>query len=84
MADFDDDLADPRSLRDWFAGMALSGTLANPDPNMQVAQMSSDDFADMAYEMADAMVLRREGKRRTFGLFDVEPDREDEVEVSDG
>ena len=41
------------SLRDWFAGQALAGMLANPDNHVTAAT---------AYDFADAMLAER-GKR---------------------
>ena len=40
------------SLRDWFAGQALSGLLADPEIGMVNA-------VDLAYEYAHAMLVRR-------------------------
>ena len=78
-----DDLEDSKSLRDEMAMAAVSGILANPDPNAQVAYMSPDDFADMAYEVADAMMVRRQGKRKMFSLFPMEDvSSEDLADVS--
>ena len=53
-------------MRDDFAAAAVSGILANPDPNIQVAYMSPDDIADMAYEIADAMLSRRKTTNPTL------------------
>ena len=87
--DFQDDLdpeplppQDPKELRDYFAGQAIAGVLANPDPNLHVASMSAADFADMAYEVADAMLLRRDNQKQPVKLWpiELEPDRD----VSDG
>tara|TARA_R110000868_G_scaffold71743_4_gene209810 strand:- start:716 stop:862 length:147 start_codon:yes stop_codon:yes gene_type:complete len=45
------------TLRDWFAGMALQGSLAGNRP-----PMSYRDTARKAYEIADAMLTaRKEG-----------------------
>lgn len=44
------------SLRDWFAGQALAGSLANP------GVMSAIDWATQAYELADAMLAARAQK----------------------
>jgi len=43
-----------RTLRDWFAGMALNGIVANPDSNG-----SFEDFAKESYTYADAMLKER-------------------------
>jgi len=72
----------PRALRDYFAGQAISGILANPDPNLHVSTQNADDFADMAYEVADAMIKRRESGTKTFRLWPVE--LRDDPEVSTG
>lgn len=54
------------SLRDWFAGHALAGTLANPDISASAARckVSTADFrvevAKSAYAIADAMLAVRE------------------------
>ena len=42
------------SLRDWFAGKALQGLLADPEMDMHVKQ-----FAELSYEYADAMLAAR-------------------------
>jgi len=45
------------ALRDWFAGQALAGSTANPDPSL-----SNDELAAAwCYRMADAMLAAREG-----------------------
>ena len=44
------------SLRDWFAGMALSGYLANPDPEMDLV---IEILAKHSYAIADAMLEAR-------------------------
>ena len=43
------------TLRDWFAGKALSGSLADPNSNG-----TFEDFARTAYQFADAMLAERE------------------------
>ena len=45
------------TLRDYFAGQALAGTLADPNFNMPPAQL-----AELAYMEADAMLAARERK----------------------
>ena len=45
------------SLRDWFAGQALQGTLAHP-----ASAGEPEEFAAAAYEVADAMMKAREPK----------------------
>ena len=44
------------SLRDWFAGMAMSGRLSHP----QNCDHSDRDTAQRAYGLADAMLAERE------------------------
>ena len=44
------------SLRDWFAGMALQGMLADGDH----AEVLNEKMAEFAYHMADAMIEQRE------------------------
>ena len=46
------------SLRDWFAGMALHGLLANTFA--QATETDAKTFAGSAYEFADAMLKVRE------------------------
>ena len=43
------------SLRDWFAGMALQGTMANPNFN----DMAGQDVARSCYRIADEMLAAR-------------------------
>jgi hypothetical protein len=46
--------ADKReALRDWFAGMAMQGLLANPN------EIPSDEVVRGAYRYADAMIRER-------------------------
>lgn len=49
------------SLRDWFAGMALQGIMANGDwsksPNRETFEAS---YSKYAYDYADAMLAERE------------------------
>lgn len=45
------------SLRDWFAGQALMGMLANGEPTIQLPTGFST--AQCAYEYADAMLRAR-------------------------
>jgi hypothetical protein len=53
------------SLRDWFAGQAIAGILANPDIAASAARLkvSTEDFrvdtARSAFEVADAMLAER-------------------------
>jgi hypothetical protein len=48
-------------LRDWFAGMALNGMLAEfmSDPHVE-SSLDSKVYARFAYEYADAMIERRD------------------------
>ena len=43
------------TLRDWFAGQALAGILANPE-----IDIPADDTAEIVYRYADAMIAERE------------------------
>lgn len=43
-------------LRDWFAGMALSGLLANPKND----EMDNDDLVTICYSTADDMMEMRD------------------------
>ena len=58
---------DGMSLRDWFAGQALAGTLASLVPNESWPAGQPDPFdalAASAYRQADAMLkARREGEK---------------------
>lgn len=45
------------SLRDWFAGQALSGLLA--DPNVRSSESLFENAAASAYIFADAMLVAR-------------------------
>ena len=49
---------DGMSLRDWFAGMALQGTIGYPD----FQQWGDDQIACFAYSQADAMLKARQEK----------------------
>ena len=46
------------SLRDWFAGKALSGILSD-----NTVRDDPASFADIAYDMADAMIAARKSKQ---------------------
>ena len=46
------------SLRDYFAGQALAGMLAD-----STRQSSLENYADDAYDIADAMLAEREKER---------------------
>lgn len=48
-----------RSLRDWFAGQALTGLCANPKTISDTGGFNLVNFAT-AYEMADAMLAERQ------------------------
>lgn len=62
-----------------FACHAVSGILANPDPNTQVAMQSAATIAQMAYEVADEMVRERDGGK--VALFPV--DELDDLDLGD-
>lgn len=47
------------SLRDWLAGQALTGVLAGYWSNADACGFSPRDFAETAYEQADAMIAAR-------------------------
>jgi hypothetical protein len=46
---------DGLSMRDWYAGMAVQGLLSDSG-----VQGTPDEFAQRAFEVADAMIKRRE------------------------
>jgi hypothetical protein len=46
------------SMRDYFAGQALNGLLANPEDTSDGVEF--EDIADYAYNMANVMLVRRE------------------------
>lgn len=56
------------SLRDWFAGLAMQGLLANPGGPIQANGMNGwnwcnctvENVADFAWHIADAMLKARE------------------------
>ena len=45
-------------MRDWFAGRALEGILANPEE--MAMEAPSEEIAQIAYKFADAMLKERE------------------------
>jgi hypothetical protein len=45
-------------MRDWFAGRALEGILANPEE--QAMDAPTEEVAQLAYKFADAMLEERE------------------------
>lgn len=52
------------SLRDWFAGQALAGLLADPTTDTHVPPaLAQSAFADAAYRFADAMLAERQKER---------------------
>lgn len=55
---FFDDHNPGMTLRDWFAGQALAGTMANPKLLTTLAE-SNQDPALCAYEIADFMLAER-------------------------
>lgn len=52
------------SLRDWFAGCALKGLLAKAyfvdDDNIEISPQEGVEYAETAYELADAMLKARQ------------------------
>jgi hypothetical protein len=64
MFDADGHVITGMTLRDWFAGQALAGILANADtpwsPN--VAEIDDIDVARAAYDMANAMLAARQSQ----------------------
>jgi len=46
------------TLRDWFAGQAVVGLLSNP--SFVSGSFDPDDYADLAYRQADALMCERE------------------------
>ena len=49
------------SLRDWFAGMALSGIMISaPDDS----ELLDDDIAKWAYDIAEAMLAEKEQREK--------------------
>lgn len=51
------------SLRDWFAGMALNGLLADPhDPHPRLDQTVFEHYSEAAFRYADTMLREREKK----------------------
>ena len=66
------------SLRDWFAGMALQGLMANPERYKYIAELlelttltqdeATEKNVNKAYMIADAMLERREtGPQGSYG-----------------
>jgi hypothetical protein len=52
-------MAPGMELRDWFAGMAMSGILANPE----ITDYASDKDVSVAYKIADLMIKYRNNKK---------------------
>ena len=52
------------SLRDWFAGMALQGIVADPATNRRIrcGGWSEDRIATYAFQLASAMLKQREAQ----------------------
>jgi len=48
------------SIRDYFAGQALAGSLAGAELNNYISEESAKKFAAEAYILADAMLAERE------------------------
>lgn len=49
------------SLRDWFAGQALNGIVAGYWGTPETGGLGPREFAEEAYDVADAMMRAREG-----------------------
>lgn len=49
-------------LRDIFAAHAMAALIASPKVNKEEGQMTDNDYAVLAYVMADAMLRQREVK----------------------
>lgn len=47
------------SLRDWFAGQAMAGILANPEALRASPPLKHAERAEAAYKAADAMIAER-------------------------
>ena len=47
------------SLRDWFAGQALSGLIASPAPVIGHPDINPELMAQLSCEYADAMIAAR-------------------------
>ena len=56
-----DDPAKDASLRDWLAGQALAGLLANPNLGGEASRPRA--IAASAYVLADAALAARDGER---------------------
>lgn len=50
---------DGMTLRDWFAGQALAGLLANQQATPFGMSANSDSFARRAFHISDAMIAAR-------------------------
>ena len=48
------------SLRDWFAGMAISGILGAPAQKSLSLEEAINRFSEASYALADAMLQERE------------------------
>lgn len=55
------------SLRDWMAGMALQGLLGNAPHDERAKDYSPSILANVAYRVADAMIVQREQRRPCDG-----------------
>lgn len=51
------------TMRDWFAGQALAGILANVQAMRAVPPLTHAERADAAYQAADAMLRAREERQ---------------------
>ena len=55
-------LEEGMDLRDWFAGQALQGMLANPKLHAQIFMAGQSWIEESAWKVADAMMKAREVK----------------------
>lgn len=51
------------TLRDWFAGLAMQGMLANPKLQEQILKAGQSWIEESAWAVADAMLKERESRR---------------------
>lgn len=62
-------ISEGMSLRDWFAGLAMHGILANPN----LSDTADDELAEDAYEVADAMLAKRDEPDSPIKVKDGKP-----------
>ncbi len=56
------DFAKDMTLRDYYAGLAMQGMLANPKLQEQIIKAGQSWIEESAYAVADAMLKAREAK----------------------